>query len=82
MFSWYDGVLSASPNFVGRISLVDYLPGYGKGSVNLTSIRESDSGWYECKVIFPNRNPNSKNNGTKIHLSVDGENNKIILYLN
>lgn len=46
--------------------------GYGKASVNLTSIRESDSGWYECRVLFPNRTPSVRNNGTWFHLAVEG----------
>lgn len=45
--------------------------GYGKASVNLTSIRESDAGWYECRVVFPNRTPSTRSNGTWFHLSVD-----------
>lgn len=40
--------------------------------MNLTAIRESDSGWYECRVIFPNRTPSIRNNGTWFHLAVDG----------
>uniref|UniRef100_U5ETE2 Putative neuronal cell adhesion molecule n=1 Tax=Corethrella appendiculata TaxID=1370023 RepID=U5ETE2_9DIPT len=71
VFSWYDGVLSATDNYVGRITLLDD-KFYGKAAVNLTSIRESDNGWYECKVIFPNRTPNSRANGTWFHLAVDG----------
>lgn len=46
--------------------------GYGHASVNLTAIRETDSGWYECRVIFPNRTPSIRNNGTWFHLAVDG----------
>lgn len=46
--------------------------GYGKASINLTSIRESDSGWYECRVIFPNRTPSVRNNGSWFHLEVEG----------
>lgn len=45
--------------------------GYGRASVNLTSIRETDAGWYECRVIFPNRTPNTRNNGTWFHLAVE-----------
>lgn len=36
-------------------------------------VRESDSGWYECKMIYPNRSPSvPRNNGSWYHLSVDG----------
>jgi immunoglobulin superfamily member 9B len=46
--------------------------GIGKASINLTSVRESDKGWYECQMIFPNRSPPTRNNGTWFHLAVDG----------
>lgn len=72
IFSWYDGVLSASEPYVGRVNLVDKIHGLGKASINLTSIRDSDSGWYQCRVLFPNRTPNTRGNGTWFHLSVDG----------
>lgn len=64
VFAWYDGTLSAADQYIGRVNLLDNSYGYGKASVNLTSIRESDSGWYECRVIFPNRTPSTRNNGT------------------
>lgn len=46
--------------------------GIGKASINLTSVRETDKGWYECKMSFPNRTPQTRANGTWFHLSVDG----------
>ncbi|GLV33104.1 borderless [Carabus blaptoides fortunei] len=73
IFSWSEGRLLADEPFIGRITLVDS-DGYGKGSVNLTSIRESDFGWYQCRVLFPNRNPSSRNNGTWYYLTVTGGN--------
>lgn len=73
VFFWYAGTLSADEPFIGRINLVE-TEGYGKGSVNLTSIRESDYGWYQCRVLFPNRNPSSRNNGTWFYLTVNGGN--------
>lgn len=72
VFAWYDGSLSAADQYVGRVSLLHNSFGYGRASVNLTSIRESDSGWYECRVIFPNRTPSTRNNGTWFHLGVEG----------
>ncbi|CAD7080232.1 unnamed protein product [Hermetia illucens] len=72
VFSWYDGEISASELFVGRLNFLDKHEGYGKASVNLTSIRESDQGWYECKITFPNRTPSSRNNGTWFYLTVLG----------
>ncbi|XP_015601580.1 protein borderless isoform X2 [Cephus cinctus] len=74
IFSWYDGVFSSADDYSGRIHLLTDGGGqsYGQGSINLTNIRESDEGWYECRVIFPNRTPSSRNNGTWSHLTVDG----------
>ncbi|KMQ92911.1 protein turtle [Lasius niger] len=74
VFSWYDGHVTVDNAYKGRIHLLDDIGhrGYGQGSINLTNIRESDQGWYECKVIFPNRTPNSRHNGTWFHLAIDG----------
>lgn len=74
VFSWYDGHVTVDNAYKGRIHLLDDIEhrGYGQGSINLTNIRESDQGWYECKVIFPNRTPNSRRNGTWFHLAIDG----------
>lgn len=73
IFSSYANATSAAHDFVGRIHRLEDAAGYGQGSVNLTNIRDSDQGWYECKVIFPNRTPSSRNNGTWSHLSIDGK---------
>ncbi|EZA62874.1 protein borderless isoform X3 [Ooceraea biroi] len=74
VFSWYDGHVTVTNNYKGRIHLLDDAGHrYGQGSINLTNIRESDQGWYECRVIFPNRTPNSRNNGTWFHLAIDGD---------
>lgn len=43
---------------------------FGAASLNLTDIRESDQGWYECKVVFLNRAPNQHKNGSWFHLDV------------
>ena len=74
IFSWYNGEPSVGLGFEGRVHLLEDANGrsYGQGSINLTNIRESDQGWYECRVIFPNRTPNSRNNGTWFHLAIDG----------
>ncbi|KAK1126308.1 hypothetical protein K0M31_004935 [Melipona bicolor] len=74
IFSWYNGYPSVEPRYVGRVHLLEDAVGrgYGQGSINLTNIRESDQGWYECRVIFPNRTPNSRNNGTWFYLAIDG----------
>lgn len=72
VFSSYEGGLQATEGYEGRISLVSPDTSYGKGSINLTNIRESDGGWYECSVFFPNRTPSTRPNGTWFHLSVEG----------
>lgn len=79
VFSWYDGHVTVDHSYKGRVHLLDDAGhrGYGQGSINLTNIRESDQGWYECRVIFPNRTPNSRNNGTWFHLAIDG---KLVAY--
>ncbi|XP_065211981.1 protein borderless isoform X2 [Planococcus citri] len=74
VFKWADGEMTPADNFVNRIHLLTDKDAWqhGKGSVNITSIRETDEGWYECKVIFPNRTPSTKANGTWYHLQVEG----------
>uniref|UniRef100_A0A1A9W0H3 Ig-like domain-containing protein n=1 Tax=Glossina brevipalpis TaxID=37001 RepID=A0A1A9W0H3_9MUSC len=71
IFTWYEGETSTSELFIGRLHLIDHAD-YGKASANLTSIRESDQGWYHCQIIFPNRTPSARNNGTWYHLAVQG----------
>jgi Immunoglobulin V-set domain len=45
----------------------------GPASVELSDIRLSDEGWYECSVLFMDRPDGTTNdNGTWIHLSVNG----------
>ncbi|KAG5676191.1 hypothetical protein PVAND_006040 [Polypedilum vanderplanki] len=72
IFAWYGGETQVDSQFSGRVHLVDNHFGYGKASINLTSVRDTDIGWYECKMSFPNRSPQTRNNGTWFHLSVDG----------
>ncbi|XP_034950863.1 protein borderless isoform X2 [Chelonus insularis] len=82
VFSYYEvpgneqanSILSIAEDYAGRIHLLEGRSNqeYGQGSINLTNIRESDQGWYECKVIFPDRSPSSRNNGTWFYLSIEG----------
>ncbi|XP_047991056.1 protein borderless-like [Leguminivora glycinivorella] len=44
----------------------------GGGSLNVSSVRESDAGLFRCRVSFPNRSPPARNNGTFYYLDVDG----------
>lgn len=73
IYSWQDDLEREADEYVGRIQLVNKPQlMYGRAAINLTSIRESDAGWFECRVVFPNRTPPSRNNGTWFHLSVSG----------
>lgn len=72
IYIWYDSYPTHSgEGYEGRVSRVSPNSPYGGASLNLTDIRESDQGWYECKVVFLNRSPNK--NGTWFHLDVHGE---------
>ncbi|XP_049272125.1 protein turtle isoform X5 [Rhipicephalus sanguineus] len=63
IYIWYDGYPPhAADDYKERISLS------GQSSLNLTNVRESDKGWYECKVFFLNRE--TIRNGTWIYLDV------------
>ncbi|EEC11432.1 turtle protein, isoform, putative, partial [Ixodes scapularis] len=63
IYIWYDGYPPhAADDYKERISLS------GQSSLNLTSVRETDKGWYECKVFFLNRE--TIRNGTWIYLDV------------
>ncbi|XP_077291593.1 protein turtle-like isoform X2 [Arctopsyche grandis] len=72
IYIWYESYPTHSgEGFEGRVSRVAHDSPYGAASLNLTGIKESDQGWYECKVVFLNRSPNSRNtNGTWFHLDV------------
>ncbi|XP_039285439.1 protein turtle [Nilaparvata lugens] len=71
IYIWYDSYPTHSgEGYEGRVSRVAPDSHYGLASLNLTNIRETDQGWYECKVVFLNRSPNSHKNGTWFHLDV------------
>ncbi|XP_071454778.1 protein turtle-like isoform X2 [Hetaerina americana] len=71
IYIWYDSYPTHSgEGYQGRVSRVSPDSPYGLASLNLTGIRESDQGWYECKVVFLNRSPNQHKNGTWFHLDV------------
>lgn len=77
IFSWYSTDLLPphyADTYGGRIQhLRDGSFGLGRGSINLTSIRETDHGLYHCMVSFPNRTPPTRNNGTFYYLEVEGK---------
>ncbi|XP_060532041.1 protein turtle isoform X2 [Cylas formicarius] len=71
IYIWYESYPTHSgEGYEGRVSRVSPDSPYGAASLNLTNIRESDQGWYECKVVFLNRSPNQHKNGTWFHLDV------------
>ncbi|CAG9759845.1 unnamed protein product [Ceutorhynchus assimilis] len=71
IYIWYESYPTHSgEGYEGRVSRVASDSNYGAASLNLTNIRESDQGWYECKVVFLNRSPNQHKNGTWFHLDV------------
>ncbi|XP_014468291.1 PREDICTED: protein turtle-like isoform X9 [Dinoponera quadriceps] len=71
IYIWYESYPTHSgEGYEGRVSRVSPNSPYGGASLNLTNIRESDQGWYKCKVVFLNRSPNSHKNGTWFHLDV------------
>ena len=52
-------------SFHGRIKLV------GQASIEISDIRVKDEGWYECSVLFLDKNDDTNINGTWIYLSVN-----------
>ncbi|XP_052754731.1 LOW QUALITY PROTEIN: protein borderless [Galleria mellonella] len=77
IFSWYSGEGSAhlADRWGGRVErLGDGRLGLGRGSINVSAVRETDAGLYRCRVTFPNRTPPERNNGTFYFLEVEGGN--------
>ncbi|KAL7027214.1 hypothetical protein ACKWTF_005365 [Chironomus riparius] len=71
IYIWYESYPTHSgEGYEGRVSRVSPDSPFGAASLNLTNIKESDQGWYECKVVFLNRSPNHHKNGTWFHLDV------------
>jgi len=66
-FNGYPPHVDAS--YQGRIRLVE------QASIEISDLRTSDEGWYECSVVFmvdtaADDTNDGSNNGTWIHLSV------------
>ncbi|XP_048480681.1 protein borderless [Plutella xylostella] len=77
IFSWYssDSAPRLADRWGGRVTrLGDGRLGLGRGSINVSAVRETDAGLYRCRVTFPNRTPPARNNGTFYYLDVDGSN--------
>ena len=72
IYIWYDGYPPhLGEGYEGRVSLMAD-PNNREASLNLTNVRESDQGWYECKVYFLNQNNEQLKNGTFVLLDVHG----------
>ncbi|XP_058454124.1 protein turtle-like isoform X2 [Malaya genurostris] len=71
IYIWYESYPTHSgEGYEGRVSRASPDSSFGAASLNLTNIRETDQGWYECKVVFLNRPPKQHKNGTWFHLDV------------
>ena len=67
IYIWYDGYPPhVGEGYESRVSLT------GQASLNLSNVRETDQGWYECKIFFLNRPPEPIKNGSWVHLDVLG----------
>ncbi|XP_055837276.1 protein turtle isoform X8 [Episyrphus balteatus] len=71
IYIWYESYPEhIEEGYKGRVSRVSQDSPFGSASLNLTNIKEADQGWYECKVVFLNRDPKQHKNGTWFHLDV------------
>lgn len=56
MFTWSDGTLSTDERYDGRTSIVELDTSSGgvaaTVAVNVSSLRESDTGDYECRITY------------------------------
>ncbi|XP_076068866.1 immunoglobulin superfamily member turtle isoform X3 [Oratosquilla oratoria] len=69
IYIWYDGYdPHVEDSYIGRVARVSPDTTFGLASLNLTSVREKDQGWYECKVFYLDRTGGT--NGTWVHLDV------------
>lgn len=68
IYIWYAGYPAhVAQGYEARVARI------GQASLNLSSIRESDQGLYECKIHYLGRRPEDKTNATWVYLDVQGE---------
>lgn len=68
IYIWYAGYPPhVAQGYEARVSRL------GQASLNLSQVRESDQGLYECKIYYLDRKPEDKTNGTWIFLDVQGK---------
>lgn len=67
IYMWYAGypphIASGYERRVSRI---------GQASLNISSLKTSDAGIYECKIHYLDRKPEDEANGTWLYLEVQG----------
>jgi len=52
-------------SYLGRVRAV------GPAAIEISDVRTSDEGWYECTVLFIDQEDKSPNNGTWTYLAVN-----------
>lgn len=68
IYLWYAGYPAhVAQGYESRVARL------GQASLNLSSVRESDQGLYECKIHQMGRRPDEPTNATWIYLDVQGE---------
>lgn len=67
--SLQDGETETGTEYIGRASIQT---DGSRARLTLSGLRETDHGWYECRLFFPNRTPTTRLNGTWYHLTVHG----------
>jgi len=60
-------------NYQGRARLVADQSGHDDASLELTDVRLSDEGWFECSVVFIGSTDDPSANGTWVYLAVTGQ---------
>ena len=53
--------------------------GLGAASLNLTNIQEQDRGWYNCKVVLLNRQPEKENDVSQQSVRVNDNKNGFLV---
>lgn len=71
IYIFYDGYPNyLEKEYAGRITLVNA----EEASLNLSNVRDTDQGWYECKVFYlleQNNGEDMDKNGTWVQLEVN-----------
>lgn len=68
IYIWYAGYPPhIAEGYDHRVSRI------GQASLNLTNVKETDQGLYECKIYYLDRRPEDNTNGTWVFLDVQGK---------